>query len=57
MTRTLGDILRDALADADRRGVRSPTLDRLNNSDVQLLAEQTLAFLRIRSTTPRGRSP
>ena len=53
MTRTLSDILRDALADADRRGIRSPTLDRLSNSDVQLLAEQTLAFLR---TRPSGAS-
>ena len=51
MTRTLADILREALADADRRGIRSPTLDRLNNSDVQLLAEQTLAFLRTRPST------
>lgn len=48
MARTLTDILRDALADADARGIRSPTLDRLSTSDVQLLAEQTLAFLRTR---------
>jgi len=46
MTRTLADILRDALADADRPGTRSPTLDRLGNSDVQLLAEKAHAFLR-----------
>lgn len=46
MTRALPDILRDALADADRRGVRSPTLDRLSTSDLQMLAEETLAFLR-----------
>ncbi len=59
MSRTLADILRDALADADRRGIRSPTLDRLSNSDVQLLAESTLAFLRTRpaseSTIPGWR--
>jgi hypothetical protein len=54
MTRTLADILRDALADADRRGIRSPTLDRLSNSDVQMLAEKTLAFLR---TRPSSESP
>lgn len=51
MTRTLADILREALADADRRGIRSPTLDRLSNSDVQSLAEQTLAFLRTRPSS------
>jgi hypothetical protein len=39
MTRTLADILRDALDDADLRGIRSPSLDRLSNSDVQMLAE------------------
>lgn len=59
MTRTLADSLRDALADADRRGIRSPTLDRMSNSDVQMLAEQTLAFLRTRpwseSTIPGWR--
>lgn len=59
MTRTLADILRDALADADLRGLRSPTLDRLSTSGVQLLAEQTLAFLRTRpsreSTIPGWR--
>lgn len=54
MTRTLADILRDALADADRRGIRSPTLDQLSNSDVQVLAAQTLAFLR---TRPSSESP
>lgn len=48
MARTLADILRDALADADARGVRSPTLASLSNSDVHALAEQTLAFLRTR---------
>jgi len=51
MTRTLADILRDALADADRRGIRRPTLDRLSNSDVQMLAEKTLAFLRTRPSS------
>lgn len=54
MPRTLADILLDALADADRRGIRSPTFDRLSNSDVQLLAAQTLAFLR---TRPSSESP
>jgi hypothetical protein len=54
MPRTLADILLDALADADRQGIRSPTLDRLSNSDVQLLAAQTLAFLR---TRPSSESP
>jgi len=54
MSRTLSDILRDALVDADLRGIRSPTLDRLSNSDVQLLAAQTLAFLR---TRPSSESP
>jgi len=51
MERTLADILRDSLADADARGVRSPTLDRLSKDDVQVLAEQTLAFLRTRPST------
>lgn len=51
MPRTVADILRDVLADADRRGIRSPTLDRLSNSDVQLLAAQTLAFLRTRPSS------
>jgi Domain of unknown function (DUF3883) len=51
MTRTLADILRDALADADLRGIRSPTLDRLSNDDVQMLAEETLEFLRTRPSS------
>lgn len=51
MPRTVADILHDAIADADERGIRSPTLDRLTNSDVQVLAEQTLAFLRTRPST------
>lgn len=51
MARTLADILRDALADADARGVRSPTIARLSDGDVQALAEQTLAFLRTRPST------
>src|SRR4051794_29244255 len=51
MIRSLADVLHDALADADRRGVRSPTLDRLSSSDVQLLAEQTLDFLRTRPSS------
>jgi hypothetical protein len=38
MTRTVAHVLREALADADRRGIRSPTLDRLSSSDVQLLS-------------------
>lgn len=54
MTRTLAEVLRDALADADRREVRSPTLDRLSSSDVQLLAERTIDYLRSR---PNSESP
>lgn len=54
MTRTVADVLRSFIADADERGVRSPTLERLTNGDVQLLAEQTLAFLR---TRPSSESP
>jgi hypothetical protein len=54
MTRTVADVLRSSIADADERRVRSPTLERLSNSDVRLLAEQTLAFLR---TRPSRESP
>src|SRR4051794_4728698 len=54
MARALADILLDALADADARGIRSPTLDRLSKSDVHLLAEQTVAYLR---TRPSSESP
>lgn len=54
MPRTVADVLRSSIADADERGVRSPTLERLTNSDVLLLAEQTLAFLR---TRPSSESP
>jgi hypothetical protein len=53
MPRTRADILLVALADADRRGIRSPPLDRLSNSDVRLIAAQTVAFLR---TRPAGTS-
>lgn len=51
MNRTVADVLRDALEDAERRAVRSPTLDRLSNGDLQLLAAETLAFLRSRPST------
>jgi len=51
MSRTVADVLRDALVDADRHESRSPTLDRLSDSDVQLLAAETLAFLRTRPFT------
>lgn len=49
-SRFAADILREALADADRRNVRSPTLDRLTESDARLLARQTLAYLRTRAS-------
>lgn len=52
MQEAVGPILRRALAEADRRGVRGPRISHLAAADVQMLSQATLEHLRTRPAQP-----